>query len=338
MKLVRSPKNPILKTTAHSWEDRQVYNAAVAEYQGKLHLIYRAQGKNGISRLGIANLSKPDEVAERKPYPIFEPDPNSEYETYGVEDPRVSKIDDIYYLVYVASSSYPPAIIGEKVFRIKDWRVRVSLTTTTNFSSYNRYGVIISHIDSKDAALFPEKIDGSYVLLHRVLPKVRIAVANDLRHFKERGPVFEQRKGMWDNNKVGVGAPPLKTPYGWILFYHGADNNLTYRLGIALLDLHDPSIIIARAEDPVLEPEESYEKNGFVPNVVFTCGVAEDKNEYFVYYGAADSSVCLATIRKEEIFSWAKKAAKKGEAHALSLTGEVAPEEVIDEQRHANGT
>lgn len=327
MQLRRFAGNPILTPNKNGWENRAVFNPAVVEWQGNWHLIYRAQGEDGISRLGMARLNTPTEVGEKKPEPVFGPDPDSEYEVMGVEDPRISKIGKSYYMMYMAASKYPTLVKAPMHPREAEWRVRVSLAKTADFESWSRYGMVISHIDSKDATLFPEKIENNFCLLHRVMPQVRIAIAPDGRNYKERGPVFGPREGMWDEGWVGVGAPPMKCLYGWVLFYHGADRKKVYRLGIALLDLDDPSLVVARTAGPVLEPIEAYEKEGRVKNVVFTCGAMEDTDKYWIYYGGADTVIGVASIGKQEVWDWAKEELAKSRYHEFEQIGKVTTEE-----------
>ncbi|MBI2587346.1 glycosidase [Candidatus Amesbacteria bacterium] len=325
MKLIRSG-NPILAPTPELWENKGVFNPAVFELHGSIHLLYRAQGQDSVSRFGIARMATPVNLSERKTRPVFEPDPDSEYESLGVEDPRVSYLHNEHFVIYVSASKYPPLMQVPTHPREADWRVRVSLAKTPDFTNWTRYGVIISHIDSKDAALFPQKIDDNFCLLHRVVPQIRIAVAADGRRYKERGPVFGPREGMWDEVKVGVGAPPIKCPFGWILFYHGVDKNKVYRLGITLLDLHDPSLVIARTAEPVLEPQTSWEKNGRVANVVFTCGAIEDSDKYWVYYGGADTMIGVASISKQIVWDWAKAELSKSRYHQFDQIGNITIE------------
>lgn len=316
------------------WESKAVFNPGVFEWQGKIHLLYRAQGEDEVSRLGMVRMRTPEEVEERKAEPVFSPDPDSEYETMGVEDPRITQIGDEYFIVYVAASKYPPLIQPSPHPREEDWRVRVSLAKTGDFVSWSRFGVIISHIDSKDAALFPEKIDDSFCLLHRVIPHIRIAISDEGgRRYKERGPVFGPRAGMWDGERVGIGSPPLKCPFGWILFYHGVDEKKVYRLGIALLDMEDPSLVIARTTEPVLEPEESWETSGRVAKVVFTCGAIESQDKYWVYYGGADMAVGVASIFKQVVWEWAKEELGKSKYHEFVQTGRVTTEETEERRK-----
>lgn len=316
-----------------AWESRAVFNPAVVMWKENIHLVYRAQGEDEVSRLGMVRMRTPTEVAERKPEPVFEPDPDSEYENMGVEDPRITQIGNEYYMLYVAASKYPPLTQVPMHPRETQWRARVSLAKTADFESWSRYGVIISHIDSKDSALFPEKLENNFCLLHRVVPQIRIAVALDGRRYKERGPVFGPRESMWDEWRVGIGAPPIKCPFGWILFYHGVDKNKVYRLGIALLDLHDPSLVIGRTPEPVLEPETSWEKDGQVANVVFTCGAVEDSDNYWVYYGGADTVIGVASISKKAVWDWAKEELSKSRYHEFEQIGKVETEETEERRR-----
>jgi predicted GH43/DUF377 family glycosyl hydrolase len=301
-----------------------VFNCGATIYNGKVLLLYRAQGDDKISRLGMALLDDGIHVQERLENPVLVPDIDNEYETHGIEDPRITQINGAHYIVYTAASMYPPlaprptegALPGDI-----PWRVRVSLAHTHDFRSFHHHGVIIDHIDSKDAALFPEQINNNYVLLHRVYPQMRLAISENLRDFKERGIYMWPREHMWDSERVGGGPPPLKTPYGWLLIYHAVDKDLVYRLGIVIADLNDPSKILVRSDEPVFEPEESYERKGQVPNIVFSCGAVEWNDHYIIYYGATDSVIGAATVPKKEIFEWIelelKRKRKQGELSAI---------------------
>jgi predicted GH43/DUF377 family glycosyl hydrolase len=331
LKLTRSKRNPILSPGERNWENRYVYNCAAFVLGGDIHLLYRAQGEDMVSRLGLARLSGIDRVGERSGKPVFAPDPNSEYEVLGVEDPRVTQINDTYYIVYTAASKYPDIVKDDIHPPInQNWRVRVSLARTRDFVSFIRYGVVIAHIDSKDAGLFPEKIEGNFLLIHRVIPHARLAISQNSKSYKERGPLFGPRSGKWDSFRIGVGAQPIKSPHGWLLFYHGVDESKIYRLGLALLDSHNPAIVLARTDEPLLEPEESWEKEGLVQNVVFTCGAVETDREYLVYYGGADAVIGVASIEKAKVLAWAKERAECSKFHTYEQIGEVRTEESVE--------
>lgn len=307
MKLARSPKNPLMTPIKSKWACKTVMNAAAFYFENKIHLLYRAQCEDNVSYLGLAKLSEPDVVEEALPEPVFSPEPKNMYEAAGVEDPRVSKIDDTYYIVYTAASRVVPIPNANDAYEREGWRVRVSLATTKDFKNFARYGVIIRDVNSKNGAMFPEKINDKFYLLHRISPSIRLATSSNTINFREEGEVFGPRPGMWDSFKVGAGSPPIKTEYGWLLFYHGLNEERVYKLGIAVLDLKDPRKVLARGVDPILEPQEPYEKKGVVNNVVFSCGAVETDSEFVVYYGAGDTVICVASIPKNEVFDWIKK-------------------------------
>lgn len=308
IKLKRYAHNPILQPTNNTWENRAVFNCGATIFNNRVLLLYRAQGDDKVSRFGLAFSDDGYQIAERLPHPVFEPDIDTEYEKLGVEDPRISQIGNSYYITYVAASLYP-SLFGRGVEERQSgeipWRVRVSVAHTNDFQTFSRHGVIVSHIDSKDAVLFPERIHQKLLLVHRVIPEMRLAIADEIGHFKERGPILGPRLSGWDGQRVGAGAPPIKTPYGWVLIYHGVNDDGYYSLGLALLDLDDPLHVIARTKSPILEPEEPYEKKGQVSNVVFSCGAVKRGEELLVYYGGADSCIGVASMPYDQLLEWA---------------------------------
>ncbi|MBU0683864.1 MAG: glycosidase, partial [Candidatus Omnitrophica bacterium] len=155
-------------------------------------------------------------------------------------------------------------------------------------------------VDNKNSFFFPEKINGKYVLVHRIPPHIWIAYSDDMINW-ENQKVLLSPKFEWEYFKIGGGAPPIKTKDGWILIYHGVDRTMQYRLGIALLDLKDPGKVIGRSEKPFLEPETDYEIHGVVPNVTFTCGAVTINDTLFLYYGGADTVVCVATAEIKDV-------------------------------------
>lgn len=308
IQLKRYRNNPILMPTQHAWENKAVFNCGVTVFEDRILLLYRAQGDDMISRFGLAYTDDGFHIAERLPEPIFEPDPDNEYEVSGVEDPRIVKIADSYYITYTAASLYRSMSDEHPEERADGeipWRVRVSLAHTHDFKTFSRHGVVISHIDSKDAVFFPQKISKRFALLHRVHPDIRLATGESISQLQERGPVFGPSHLGWDSDRIGVGAMPIETPHGWILIYHGVQNHV-YSLGLALLDPHEPTRVLARSKQPILTPSEPYEKKGLVDNVVFTCGAVQKDDQLFVYYGAADSTIGVATIEYQKILDWAE--------------------------------
>ena len=212
-------------------------------------------------------------------------------ECWGIEDPRITKCDDDYYIVYTGFSSGGPL---------------VCLASTRDFRTFTRVGVLSSPED-KDAALFPRRFDGQWKLLHRPVPRAEgmgahiwLSTSPDLEHWGNPQLLFEARKGgWWDSNKIGLGPPPMETAKGWLICYHGvkttAAGNL-YRLGLALLDLADPTKVIARSNEWVFGPSAPYEVTGDVPGVVFPCGwlLMPDGDTVRMYYGAADTTIAVA--------------------------------------------
>ena len=291
MKLKRYRENPILRPKKQNgWESAGVFNPGVARDSHIFYMLYRARGEDGISRLGYAvsgdgfNFLRLDE-------PVFEPE--GEFETLGCEDPRIVKMGEEFYMTYTAYSEHG---------------CRVSLAATKNFIIWRRYGVILPDMENKDAVLFPEKIGGKYVMFHRPMPQnepwgIWIAYSDNLLNWEGHKMVMMPREGLWDSVRVGAACPPFKTEKGWLVIYHGADEQETYRLGVALLDLNDPSLLLRRQEEPILEPEEEYELRGQHPNVVFSCGGCEVVNSYYIYYGGADFFTCVATVEKDALLN-----------------------------------
>ncbi len=309
LSLARHPGNPILAPTHNTWENYAVFNCGATIVDGRVALLYRAQGDDRISRFGLAFSDDGFHISERLADPIFAPDPDTEYETMGVEDPRITQIGSSYYITYTAASEYPSAFKEKQPGEIDPfpWRVRVSIAHTHDFRTFSRHGVILSHIDSKDAVLFPKKVEGNFLLLHRVPPDIRLAVGAELTDFKERGVVMRPDGTGWDSDYIGAGAPPIETPYGWVLLYHGVRKK-RYSLGFALLDPHQPIRTLARTDEAALQPKTAYERDGVVDNVVFSCGVVVLDGTLFVYYGAADETIGVATMPFDDVLRWAKTA------------------------------
>jgi len=162
--------------------------------------------------------------------------------------------------------------------------------------SWERMGIILPDENNKDVVLFPGKVRGRYALVHRRPPHIWIAYSDDLLHWDSHQILMRTRPGHWDGWRIGAGGPPMYTDEGWVEIYHGVDDARVYRLGIAVFDLDDPTRVIFRQDDPILEPVEGWELYGDVPNVVFSCGQAEGPDGVYVYYGAADSVIGVATL------------------------------------------
>jgi beta-1,2-mannobiose phosphorylase / 1,2-beta-oligomannan phosphorylase len=307
--LERHKKNPILlPNDSNWWESKAVFNCAVLPDNNRIHMLYRAVGEyeKYISRIGYASSSDGFCFTRRREIALA---PSEEYEKYGIEDPRLVKIGQEIYLSYVVLSTY----VSQRP------SASTALATTNDFSNYTRLGIITSKgSDNKDVVLFPENVyqqlsDGTgnlkYLFLHRPStwvgskygvdrPSIWIGEGASLTNF-EKHTLLIKPEQQWEMLKVGAGPPPIKTKEGWLLIYHGVDRDHVYAAGAALLDLKDPTKVLARTKKPVLEPNEPYEKNGDVNNVVFPTAAYVMDGKLFVYYGAADKVCCLATIDLE---------------------------------------
>lgn len=218
--------------------------------------------------------------------------PDVKEECWGMEDPRITKIGQVYYINYTAVSGDGAA---------------TALLATKDFQSFERFGIIFLP-ENKDVTIFPEKINGKYYAFNRPVPKaigtpdIWISESEDLIHWGKHRHFCGVSESSWENGRIGGGAPPILTEKGWIKIYHAADKNNRYCLGAFLLDLEDPTKILAKSGEPLLEPEANYEVNGFFGNVVFTCGCLLEKEIVRIYYGAADDSICLCEISLEDLF------------------------------------
>jgi predicted GH43/DUF377 family glycosyl hydrolase len=219
-------------------------------------------------------------TVEEKPF-IY---PLDESEEYGAEDARVTFIDGRYYINYTAVSR-------------GSWAT--ALAVTDDFESVERKGLIF-HPENKDVAIFPEKVNGKYIALHRPnnsgfgKPSIWYSESPDLLHWGQHRCIVRPRDNPWESTKIGGGAPPIKTSEGWLVIYHGKGEGSVYSLFCLLLDFEEPSRVLRRASEPLLVPTEPYETEGFFPNVVFSNGIAEKDGQILIYYGASDESVCVA--------------------------------------------
>ncbi len=213
------------------------------------------------------------------------------FETFGLEDARVSLLNGVYYITYTAVSTNG---------------VAVAMRSTRDWKNFNEHGLIFPP-HNKDCALFEDKIGGHHVALHRPSsPEIGgnyiwLAQSPDLLHWGGHFCLARTRPGMWDNARVGAGAAPIRTPAGWLVIYHGADTKHRYCLGALLLDLAEPRKVIARSTEPIMEPVAPYEQTGFFGNVVFTNGHVVDGDRLTLYYGASDSVVCGAQFFVSDI-------------------------------------
>lgn len=300
-KLIRHPNNPILSPSQNWWEKLAVFNPGAILYKDKIVLLYRAVGEDNISRLGFAE-SLDGINFTRFNEPRYDPPIDDPYERIGAEDPRITLLDGKYYILYTAASLYE-ANKDYKTVSVSSrapFRIRIGIATTQDFKTINHEMHIFDNVDSKDAVFFPEKIDRKYILLHRVYPNLSLSASEDFQHWSFQN-IASPRPNFWDSQKIGAGSVPIAKPYGWLLFYHGVDNHNCYHIGIMVLDRKNPEKVLYRSPAPTFSPETEYEKTGRVDNVVFTCGVVIFKGQYFVYYGAADKVIGLATFDENEL-------------------------------------
>jgi beta-1,2-mannobiose phosphorylase / 1,2-beta-oligomannan phosphorylase len=289
--------NPILQPIAEQpWESRGVFNAGALYYKEKIHIFYRALGNDNISRIGYATSQDGFHIDERLPDPIFEPKVDAE--TMGVEDPRVVKFDDQLLMAYTAVKEYGHRQVHQ-----------VSLTSLalSDFEQRNwNWGprrLPFPGIRNKDAVIFPKKVNGRYVMLHRIEPDLCIAYSDDLINWCNVRCIMKPRIEGWDDLKIGAAGTPFELNEGWLMLYHGVNMDNVYHLGLILLDKNNPEQILYRSKDPILSPQADYERFGKVPNVVFSCGDAIMDNHLYVYYGGADSSLNVATIPFDKLLA-----------------------------------
>ncbi|PCN50358.1 glycosidase [Candidatus Geothermarchaeota archaeon ex4572_27] len=299
VKLRRSSRNPILEPTSNWWESRLVCNPAVVHLDGRIHLVYTAKGEDDVARLGYARLRGVDEVEERLPYPIFQPE--EWFEVHGVEDPRITVIDGEAIMFY-ACKEREMARIAVSTIRAEDFARR-----RWAWSRHRLLLPVLVGVHNRNAVLFPRRIDGRYVMLHRPMwmsENVWMSYSYDLKHWYNHKVVLEPRPGSWDDAKIGAAGPPIELEDYWLLIYHGVEaSTWTYRLGYVLLDKERPDRVVYRCDEPILEPIEPYEREGVTPNVVFSCGHAVVDGVLHVYYGAADRVVCLASAPLKDFLS-----------------------------------
>jgi predicted GH43/DUF377 family glycosyl hydrolase len=314
MKLRRYKGNPILKPRGDSWEAIEVFNPAATCIDGKIHLLYRATGEyvEYISRLGHAIFDENLNLVQRSEEPCFTPD--LELWEASVEDARLTALEGRLYMTYIITPTpCLPSSVRERlgIPMPPQAHTRISLAEVTHESghlSFQRLGIITPYgSNQRDTVLFPEKINDQYAALHRPstwigpdyhtdVPGIWFAYLDDLDGRMHGHQLVMKSEQRWERRKIGAGPPPVKTEKGWLLIYHGVTENLEYRAGAALLDLEKPWKVIARTSEPILEPEEDYEKIGDVPNVVFPEGAVVIDDELFVFYGGADKVCCAASV------------------------------------------
>ncbi|MFI3262108.1 MAG: glycosidase [Rikenellaceae bacterium] len=330
MKLLKSESNPILSPNkANDWEDLVVCNPGAWYEDGKFYMLYRAAGddENHVIRFGLAISNDGINFVRVSDKPAFGPSIDGE-DSGCIEDPRIVKFDDYFYVTYAFRPSAPGRYwefghdevvtenLGENAPKfINSNMANTGLAVTKDFKIWKRLGRITeSNIDDRDVILFPKKINGKFAMLHRpkewvgegYIPKhpaIWLRFSDDMLVWNEPSSLLMQGiEGTWEE-KIGGSTPPIWTEKGWFMLYHGVENGGLgyYRVGAAMLDLDDPTKVIARTKDYIMEPEFDYEIDGFYKGCVFPTGNVVVDGTLYVYYGGADRFVGVATADFEEL-------------------------------------
>jgi predicted GH43/DUF377 family glycosyl hydrolase len=321
VKLTRHPANPILRPDpASDWDTASTCNPGAAFDGREFLLLYRggADDSQHVISLGLATSADGIRFERHGKHPVFGPSRDG-FDAGCVEDPRIVRFGNTWFVTYAARAFAPgpywrktvpqtannPACSGDLPLAQRTNLTRSAIAATPDFKTWHRLGPVTSPVlDDRDAILFPAVVNGKYAMLHRPANPgselaaarlgIRIAFSDDLLYWPEShllaGPEYD-----WEYQKIGGNAPPVLTPHGWLVLYHGVDRHSTYRVGAMILDAADPRRILGRTREPILEPEADFEKNGLVNNVVFPCGNLVVDGELRVYYGGADTVCCLAT-------------------------------------------
>jgi len=298
----RHAGNPILTAADWPYPVNSVFNPGATRLgDGTTLLLCRCEDRRGHSHLTAARSANGVDGWQIDPEPTLTPDPvDYPEELWGIEDPRITYVPELeaYAVVYTAYSRGGPC---------------VSLAMTSDFRRFDRYGDIFPPED-KDAALLPHRLGDCWALIHRPSSPlgghIWVSYSPDLRHWGSHRMILRARRGgWWDAHRIGLATPPIETTGGWLLLYHGVratPNGVIYRIGAALFDLQTPEVCIVRGDPWIFGPSEDYERHGDVGNVVFPCGhtIGEDGDTIHLYYGAADSSIGLATGSVRGVLDW----------------------------------
>jgi predicted GH43/DUF377 family glycosyl hydrolase len=294
--VTRYQNNPILTRKDVPYEVATVHNAGVTKFGSEYIMLFRSHKHNGRSILGLARSSDGFNFTV-DPHPFMEPAKTglfAQYEEFGVEDPRITLLQDEYIITYSAYSRHG---------------VRIGLAKTSDWKQVERFS-LITEADYRNVVIFPEKFDGLYARLDRPHSEISpwsmwISYSPDLRYWGDSKLIMKPEPYHWDEMKIGPGAPPIRTARGWLNIYHGVFPTMdgsVYRLGVALHDLNDPSHIIGVGDNWILQPEEPYEITGYVHNVVFSCAAVEEPDGSLkIYWGGADTVMCAGTAKIDEL-------------------------------------
>ncbi len=299
--LRRYEGNPLITAADIPFTCNTVFNGSAVKLDDTYLLLLRVEGQHGYSLFALGRSANGYDF-EMERFPVMAPcteGPMQKYEDAGIEDPRVTVIEGTVYVVYTAFSGHGPVM---------------ALATTEDFLSFERLG-IISEPGNKDGILFPRRINGRYARFDRPIGndvgRIWLSFSEDLMHWGDSQALLSPRPGYWDSYRLGGSTVPIETEQGWLQIYHGVkmtSGGPIYRAGVLLLDLEDPTRVIGRSPIPVLSPRADYERVGDINNVVFpSASVVEPDGEVKVYYGAADTCICVATSTLEALIAIARE-------------------------------
>jgi predicted GH43/DUF377 family glycosyl hydrolase len=303
--MTRFEGNPIISPIKdHYWESKYTFNPGSLYLDGKVHILYRAMGDDDTSVIGYAVSKDGVHIDERMDSPIYVPREAFESKSHpgfsGCEDPRLTVIGDTIYMMYTAYDGNNPPRVAMTSISVADFLAHRWIAWAKP--------ILISApgVDNKDSCILPEKINGSYVIFHRITPCIWMDYVSDLNFggtvWLGGHPLLMPRPHAWDSLKIGLGGPLEKTPDGWLMIYHGVSKtDVKYRMGAALLDLNNPYRVIGRLSRPLLEPITEYENKGYREGTVFGCGQAIIGDTIYMYYGGADQYVGVATIPMKKL-------------------------------------
>ncbi|MBI2208578.1 pesticidal protein Cry7Aa [Candidatus Woesearchaeota archaeon] len=323
----------ILKPTDLEFESQGVFNPACMQIGNNVHMFYRAVKEGNYSSIGYCKLEGPLKVVERSKKPILYPE--HKFESQGTEDPRIVFLDGKYYMTYIGYDGKNVKIAYATSTNLKNFTKRGQLLPKITYDRAedlfkrcgklkDRYFLFESYYKDKvgkdvllwdkDAILFPKKINGNFAMMHRVLPDIQIIYFRDFKdltldywenHFSTLcDHIVLESKHWYETRNIGGGAPPIETKKGWLLIYHAVDDmdqGRTYRAGAALLDKKDPRKVLGHLHEPLFSPEEKWEREGVVDNVVFPTGTALFGKKLYIYYGAADKYVAAASVNIDHL-------------------------------------
>lgn len=337
--MIQIKKQLLLEPTEHKFENFGVFNPAAIEVDGKIHVFYRACSAGNFSTIGYARLQDYQRLAERKEVPFLIP--HHEYESQGMEDPRIVDIEGTYYLTYTAydGGNALGALATSK--DLKQFDKQGIITLQMSYKDFQQCVECIEGVSEKylrfvklfferggseagqklliwdkDVMFFPKKIKGKLAFLHRIYPDIQVVYCNDIKELNDafwRDYLFNikahtvlESKMHFEASYLGGGCPPIETPEGWLLIYHGVEDTqqgYIYHAGAALLELEDPTKEIGRLPVPLFSPDQEWEQSGVVKNVVFPTGAVVQDGQLHIYYGAADEKIGVASMDLRELIN-----------------------------------